>query len=205
VLGLLWRDRVCLLVNQWTYMANSTNGRFCNPARSFSLSPHATPHSNTKNLFSRHAGTRRLLPTRLRCHPRPPHVRLHCYPPCLRRHRHPEAAAPWHQWLPSLDCRSSMLPPAHDTTATGHHPTPPLGRRPLTPQPTAPLRLWCVAPSARSVVPLRTRLVASTLAIGELSGVQQRGVEMRGGKKRKSKKNAKKNPLNQISSWLCLN
>jgi hypothetical protein len=42
------------------------------------------------------------------------------------------------------------------------------------------------------VVPLRTRLVASTLAIGELSGVQQRGVEMRGGKKRKSKKNAKK-------------
>jgi hypothetical protein len=122
-LGLLWRDRVCLLVNQLTYMANSTNGRFCNPARSFSLSPHATPHSNTKNLFSRHAGTRRLLPTRLRCHPRPPHVRLHCYPPCLRRHRHPEAAALRHQWLPSLDCRSSMLPPAHDTTATGHHPS----------------------------------------------------------------------------------
>jgi hypothetical protein len=69
---------------------------------------------------------------------------------------------------------------------------PPPATTPRPPQPTAPLCLWCVAPSARSVVPLRTRLVASTLAIGELSGVQQRGVEMRGGKKWKSKKNAKK-------------
>jgi hypothetical protein len=60
-------------------------------------------------------------------------------------------------------CRRSLV--------RGHRPStpppPPRGRCPLTPWPSAPLRLRC----ARPVAPLRPRLIATSSASGELTGV----------------------------------